>query len=62
MATKRDGATTVKALCWKNWLVARKNRRRNLASIIVPIAVAVLLAVSKAYLKVDTVLAPSGRV
>jgi len=57
MVTKRDSAATVKALCWKNWLVAGKNRRWNLASIIVPIAVAVLLAVFKAQLKVDTVLA-----
>lgn len=54
MATKRDSATTVKALCWKNWLVARKNRRCNLASIIVPIAVAGLLVVFKTALKPES--------
>ena len=52
VAAKRDSATTIKALCWKNWLVARKNKRWNLVSILVPIGFACLLAVLKAQFNV----------
>ena len=52
VAEKRDSATTIQALCWKNWLVARKNKRWNLVSILVPIAFASLLALLAQTIKV----------